>query len=112
MNDLERAASVLANPAYTYRFPAADQAGDGYFEDDALSEEDALDSAVDVEMSRLHDGRYAFGVPVVPEVGAVLVSLGEVLDLVREALLAGHGVTVVPDIDVPPESPIAGQGDA
>lgn len=110
MNFLETVTDVLSNPSSTYRAGLSVMVGDGEFEEDALSEQDALDSAVDVEMSRLQNGRYTFGVPVMPEAGAVLVSLGEVLDLVRDALLAGHGVTIVPDIDVPPESPIAGGG--
>lgn len=70
---------------------------DGFFDEDALTEADALDSAVDVELCRLPDGRYTMGVPVQPEVGAVLLSLGEALDLLRASLLDGDGVTVNAD---------------
>ena len=77
MTDVERAAFVLAHPAATYTIPiplppmaTVGDDLDGYCEEDALSEADALDSAVDVEMSRLPDGRYTLGVPVVPDAGA------------------------------------------
>ena len=119
MTDVERAAFVLAHPAATYTIPiplppmaTVGDDLDGYCEEDALSEADALDSAVDVEMSRLPDGRYTFGVPIVPDVGAVLLPLGEALDMLRDSLLEGCGVTLTPDVEPLAESPIAGAEDA
>lgn len=73
---------------------------DGFFDEDALSEADAIDASATIEVSRDSLGVYRMAEPIgeEPEAGALRMGLDEALDLVRAMLLEGGVVSLRPEL--------------
>jgi len=68
-----------------------------FFSEEALTEADAIDSAIDVEVTRDNQGVYRLAVPVsdyTTDPAALRMDLGEAVELVRAMLQEGGTVTL------------------